>query len=431
MSVLVADFDNRTGEAVFDDTLEPMFNVALEGASFLNAFNRGQARKLASGLPKPSDKLDPETARLVAVSKGIPVVVSGSLTREGKGYRIAVRAVDARTGGSIASPEAAVNTKDEILPAIPRLVTPIRKALGDSTPASVQLESAGGAFTAASLETVHQYSLGMQRQFTGDSEQALRSFSKAVELDPGFARAYAGMAGVAIKLGQLHEADSYIKLAMEHTERMTDRERYRVRGLYYLSAGNWQKCAEEYGELVKRYPGDNIGHNNLAICLGQSRNLARAVEEARHDLQFNPNASAAANLSLFSSYAGDFQGGERAARELQQAYPSFRSAISCWRWRNWGKDNWPRPPTATTASRRRARWAPPLPPRASGIWPGRRALLRCRPHLRTGSSRRPGRQEPRRGSREADRTGCTRSSASARRSPRWPPPTRRWRAAKP
>jgi len=323
VSVLVADFDNRTGEAVFDDTLEPMFNVALEGASFLNAFNRGQARKLASGLPRPSDKLDPETARLVAVSKGIPVVVSGSLAREGKGYRITVRVVDARTGGSIASPEAAVSTKNEILPAIPKLVAPIRKALGDSTPASVQLESAGGAFTAASLETVHQYSLGMQQQFAGNSEQALRSFSKAAELDPGFARAYAGMAGVAIKLGQLHEADSYIKLAMEHMERMTDRERYRVRGLYYLSAGNWQKCAEEYDELVKRYPGDNIGHNNLAICLGQSRNLARAVEEARHDLQFNPNASAAANLSLFSSYSGDFQGGERAARELQQAFPSF------------------------------------------------------------------------------------------------------------
>ncbi len=132
--MLVADFDNRTGEAVFDDTLEPMFNVALEGASFLNAFNRGQARKLASGLPKPSDKLDPETARLVAVSKGVPVVVSGSLAREGTGYRITVRVVDARTGGSIASPEAAVNTKNEILPAIPKLVAPSARRSATALP---------------------------------------------------------------------------------------------------------------------------------------------------------------------------------------------------------------------------------------------------------------------------------------------------------
>ena len=323
VSVLVADFENRTGDAVFDDTLEPMFNVALEGASFLNAFNRSQARRLASQLPKPSERLDPETARLVAVSKGIPVVVSGSLAREGQGYRIDVRVVDARTGEGIATSGLAVKTTDAILPAIPKLAAPIRKALGDSTPPSVQLESAGGAFAAASLETVHQYSLGMRQQFAGESEQALRSFSRAAELDPGFARAYAGMASVAIKLGQLREADSYIKLAMEHVDRMTDRERYRVRGLYYLTAGNWQKCADEYGELARRYPGDNIAHNNLGICLAQTRNLARAVEEARLDLQVNPNASAAANLSQYSSYLGDFQGAERAARDLQRAFPSF------------------------------------------------------------------------------------------------------------
>ena len=78
VSVLVADFDNRTGEAVFDDTLEPMFNVALEGASFLNTFNRRQARALASRLPNPTDKLDEQAARLIAVTEGIDVVLTGS-----------------------------------------------------------------------------------------------------------------------------------------------------------------------------------------------------------------------------------------------------------------------------------------------------------------------------------------------------------------
>ena len=145
--------------------------------------------------------------------------------------------MDARTGGSIASPEAAVNTRDDILPAIPRLVAPIRKALGDSTPASVQLESAGGAFTAASLETVRHHVQSSSCSSRGAFRAGALRFPEAAELDPGFARAYAGMAGVAIKLGQLHEAAQYIKLAMEHVDRMTDRERYRVRGHYYLSAG--------------------------------------------------------------------------------------------------------------------------------------------------------------------------------------------------
>jgi tetratricopeptide (TPR) repeat protein len=323
VSVLVADFTNNTGEAVFDDTLEPMFNVALEGASFLNAFSRGQARKLALKLPKPTDKLDAEAARLVAVSEGINVVVTGSLTRGDDGYRIAVQVLDARTGNSIANPETTVKTKDAVLPAIPRLVAPIRKVLGDSTPESAQLNAVSGAFTAASLEAVHMDAIGVEQQFAGKFEEALQSFSKAAELDPKFARAYSGMAAMAQNLGRPKDAEKYIKLAMEHVDRMTERERYRNRGLYYLSTGNWQKCVEEYSQLVSRYPVDRVGQNNLASCFTQLRNGPKAVEAARRAVEIVPKGvGQRLNLSFISSFSGDFAGGEREARAALQLNPS-------------------------------------------------------------------------------------------------------------
>ncbi len=75
------------------------------------------------------------------------------------------------------------------------------------------------------------------------------------------------MAATAGNLGQSQNAEKYAKLAMEHVDRMTERERYRVRGLYYIRTENWQKCIEEYSELMKQYPADNIGQNNLAVCL--------------------------------------------------------------------------------------------------------------------------------------------------------------------
>src|SRR5712691_2808602 len=103
VSVLVADFTNHTGNPIFDDTLEPMFNVALEGASFVNAFSRGSARKLALKLPQPTDKLDEQAVRLVAVGEGLAAVVTGSLSRRGDGYKLSVEALDARTGNSIAT----------------------------------------------------------------------------------------------------------------------------------------------------------------------------------------------------------------------------------------------------------------------------------------------------------------------------------------
>jgi eukaryotic-like serine/threonine-protein kinase len=323
LSVLVADFTNHTGDPIFDDTLEPMFNVALEGASFINAFNRGAARKLASQLPHPTDRLDEQPARLVAVSQGIGAVITGELSRRGDKYSLSATALDATNGNVIAKAEAMAATKDEVLLAIPKLAAPIRQALGDATPESAQLQAAGGAFTAASLEAVHQYGLAMEQQFAGKTQEALGSFSKAAELDPNFARAYSGISAAYGNLGRPTEADKYAKLAMQHIDRMTERERYRVRGLYYLGAGKWQNCVEEYNELVKRYPSDNIGHINLSICYSQLRNWPKAVDEARQDVNLHHDASGRADLSLFSSYAGDFQTGEREARQLQQLMPSF------------------------------------------------------------------------------------------------------------
>ncbi|HYM07727.1 MAG TPA: protein kinase [Terriglobales bacterium] len=322
IKVLVADFSNHTGDPVFDGTLEPMFNVALEGASFINAYNRGSARQLAEKLPNPTDKLDEQPARLVALSQGISTVITGEISRRGNTYAVSALALDAASGNVVAQAEATAASKDEVLGTVPKLVAPIRKALGDTTPEAAQLERAGGAFTAASLEVVHQYGIAMEQQFAGKTEDALKSFAKAAELDPNFARAYSGMTAAAIKLGRRADADKYINSAMEHVDHMTDRERYRVRGLYYGASGNWQKCAEEYTQLVKTYPGDNIGHNNLAICLSALRNFPKAVEEARLDNEMHPNALAHVDLSFFLSYSGDFQGGEREAHEIQRLYPT-------------------------------------------------------------------------------------------------------------
>ena len=326
VTVLVADFTNHTGDPVFDGTLEPMFNVALEGASFINAYNRGTARKLAQKLPNPTDKLDEQPARLVALSQGISSVVTGEISRRGSNYNISAIVLDAVSGNVITKAEVTAGNKDEVLATVPKIAAPIRKALGDATPEASQLESARGAFTAASLEVVHQYGIAMEQQFAGKAEEALKSFAKAAELDPNFARAYSGMASVDIRLDRQQQAIKDMKLAMEHVDRMTERERYRVRGLFYVSVANWQKCAEEYTELVKRYPGDNIGHNNLGYCLAELRDFPKAAEQVRQDLAINPNATAASNLSLFSSYAGNFQDGEAHAREAQKKYPTWESS---------------------------------------------------------------------------------------------------------
>jgi tetratricopeptide (TPR) repeat protein len=105
---------------------------------------------------------------------------------------------------------------------------------------------------------------------------------------------------------------------------MTERERYRIRGLYYLQTANWEKCVEEYSELVKQYPADNIGYNNLSVCYRSLHNTPKAIEELQHTLEVLPhNQFARVNLALYLSYTGDFQGGEREAKTVLEGNPSY------------------------------------------------------------------------------------------------------------
>jgi len=250
-------------------------------------------------------------------------VVTGSLSRRGDGYKLSVEALDARTGNSIATAEVSATNKDELLLAVPKLAAPIRKALGDATPESVQL-AASGPFTVASLEVVHLYSVAMDQQFAGKTAEALQSFSKAAELDPNFARAYSGMAATSTALGRQADGEKYIKLAMEHLDRMTERERYHTRALFYFMVSDYAKCAEEYSSLVSQYPADRVGQYNLTLCLVQLRNIPKAVEAARRAAEISPNAPfRRLNLSFLSSFSGDFQTGEREARAALQINPSL------------------------------------------------------------------------------------------------------------
>ena len=323
ISVLVGDFANLTGDPVLDNTLEPMLGVALEGASFINVYSRGDARKLAEKLPRPSDKLDEQTARLVAVNQDVNAIVTGQIDLRGDEYELSAIALDAVSGKVLAKAEVSVANKQDILSSLPKLAAPIRKALGDVTPASVQFDQVSGGFTAASLEAVHEDAQGVDEQFAGKFQDAFDSFQKASQLDPKFARPYTGMAAMAQNLGRPGDAVKYMKLAMEHENSMTERERYRNRGLYYSFTGDWQNCVQENTQLVTHFPADRVGQWNLASCYAQLRNAPKALEAAQQDVAIVPKGvGPRLNLSFISSFAGDFAAGEKAARDGLAINPS-------------------------------------------------------------------------------------------------------------
>jgi len=115
----------------------------------------------------------------------------------------------------------------------------------------------------------------------------------------------------------------YMKLAMQNVDRMTERERYRNQGLYYLTTGEWKNCVQEYTHLVTHYPADRVGQNNLANCYTQLRDAPKALEAARHAVEIVPRgAGQRLNLAFISAFAGDFSESEKEARKALDISPS-------------------------------------------------------------------------------------------------------------
>ncbi len=326
VTLLVADFDNKTSDPVFDGTLEPMLDLALEGASFISAYNRGQARRVAAVLQPGANRLDEGLARLVAMREGISVVVPGAIAPAGKGYRVTVKAVDAATGRTIVESEEQVSSKQYMLSATGKLAAVVRKALGDTTSESAQ-QAAAETFTTTSMEAAHSYALGQEFKMAGKWDQAISQYTHAVQLDPDFGRAYAGLGAAYSNLGRRQEAEKYYQLAFERIDRMTEREKYRTRGAYYVVIRDQQKAIQELTALVEKFPADSSGHTNLALAYFLSRNMSKALEEGRRAIEISPKSGLQRNnVALYALYAGDFATAAREAQAALDLSPEYEKA---------------------------------------------------------------------------------------------------------
>jgi tetratricopeptide (TPR) repeat protein/tRNA A-37 threonylcarbamoyl transferase component Bud32 len=325
VSVVIADVENPTNNAAFAGTLEPMIRLALEETGFVTAFDRTQLRAL--GLPPVKGAFNEAAARAAALNQGRGVVVTASIGPDGRGFALALKAVEAVTGNVIATTEERFARAEEVLTALSRASTTVREALGDEISESAR-RFAMETLSATSLDAVAQYARAMNALSNGNQPDAKAAALKAIEIDQNFGSAYGVAAIAARNMGQMQEATGYIQQAANHLESMTQRERLRTRGFSAELRGNHQQCAEEYGELIARYQADASARNNRAVCLTQLRDMRQALGEIRQASSILPKrALYKVNTALFAAYGSDFAASERAAREALELNPAFPQGI--------------------------------------------------------------------------------------------------------
>ena len=328
VSVLVADFTNRTNDPVFAGAVEQSIIIGLEEVSYINIYKREDARKKAAQLdPNAKGRLDAALGQLVCLSEGVQTLIDGSIEAKGaKGYLLKVWAIDPVSSKQVASVEKAVGKKIEVMNEAAVLSLSLCKKLGGGpipSKESMTLET----FTTSSLEAMNAYASAQELYAQGKPGEAVKEYEQTLEYDPNFGRAYSGLGALYYSRGDQKKAEEYYKKALQHTDRMQDREKWRTWGGYYLCTFNAANAIEQYGELVKRYPGDAAGHSMLAFAHFLARNMEKAYEEGESSLKLNPrHIMTRYNFCWFALAAGQFERAAQETKVLIEANPKFEES---------------------------------------------------------------------------------------------------------
>ena len=331
VKVLIADFENRTGDPVFDGALEQTFAIGLEGASFITLYDRGQARQLAGQMdPQAAGRLDKNTALLVSRREGVNIVVQAVIERDkAGGYTIRTRAVDPVSSDVLAENSETIPTKAGVLRAADILAGRLRASL-EGVPVESIKEASKETFTAASLEAMKAYARAQDLTTAGKDAEAIKEYLKALELDPNLGRAYAGLAVVYRNRGELDQARKYYDKAMGLLDQMTDREKFRTRGGYYFINRNYKKAIEEFAALRNQFPMDLAGYINLPLAYFYARDMARAFEEGKKAVEAYPDrVNPLYNLTWYAIAADRLDDAEGAAQKVIKMDASFAEAHVC------------------------------------------------------------------------------------------------------
>jgi tetratricopeptide (TPR) repeat protein len=315
VSVLIADFNNLAQDKTFDGALEGALGIALEGAPFITSYSRTDARRIATDLAK-RPRMDEEAARLVAVREGIKVILAGTVTPDRDGYRIVVKGRNA-DGTELWTQESAARNRADVLNAVAAVASDIRSALGDTASRRDRLADSESV-TTSSLEALQSYTLAQELYHAGKFDEAVKQFEKSVAQDATFGRAYAGLANTLFYMGRKEDAETNWNKALSLMDRMTEREKYRTQGTYFFAvARNYVKAIENYEMLIKQYPTDSSGLNNLAVAYFLVLDFPKALEAGRRVVELYPkNVLFRNNYALYAMYAGDFATATRESEPL-------------------------------------------------------------------------------------------------------------------
>jgi serine/threonine protein kinase/Tfp pilus assembly protein PilF len=294
-TIVLADFDNKTGDSVFDDTLRQGLSVELQQSPFLRLISDTQVQQTLALMGQPKDaQLSPEIAQQICERTASAATLEGSIASLGSQYVLGLRARNCTTGSILDQVQIQAARREDVLNALSRIAREFRTRVGESL-ATVEKHSTPLAqATTPSLEALKAYSTGRRAARISGSNAAGRPFyRRAVEIDPQFAMAYAVLGLAYSVTGETVLSAQSTTKAWQLRDRVSDRERFYIDFTYDRQVtGNLEKAYQTLESWLQTYPrGEQPNPQSLlgGVSTHGTGRFDRAIEASQKAIAEDPD----------------------------------------------------------------------------------------------------------------------------------------------
>jgi eukaryotic-like serine/threonine-protein kinase len=292
-TIVLADFENNTGDPMFDDTLRQGLAVELQQSPYLTLLSDARILQTLPLMGQAKDaRLTPEIAQQVCERTASTAILEGSIASLGSQYVLGLRARNCTTGAVLDQEQIQAARREDVLNSLSQIARKFRTRVGESL-ATVEKHSTPLAeATTLSFEALKAYSSGMKADVTSGHAAAIPFFRRAVEIDPKFAMAHATLGLSYSAIGEsVLSAESTTK-AWQLRDRVSDRERFFIDFTYDRQVtGNLEKAYQTLELWIQTYPrGEQPSPQRLlgGLSTHGTGRFERAIEASRKEIEANP-----------------------------------------------------------------------------------------------------------------------------------------------
>jgi serine/threonine protein kinase/Flp pilus assembly protein TadD len=292
-TILLADFENKTGDDIFDGALKQALAIQLQQSPFLNLFPESRVRQTLGLMGRPpNDRVTAEVAGDICVRNNLKALIAGAIAPLGTHYVITLEAINGHSGESLARQQVEAGSREQVLKALSEAASQLREKLGESLSSIQRFDTPVSLVeaTTSKLEAFKAWSLGVENSAGGRAMEAIPFYKRAIDLDPDFAHAYSVLSTIYGYSGRPELAAEYAAKGYRLRDRVSEYEKLRITNFYYgFATGDLSARIDVLKLLNSTYLRDGAAASDLALTYSQIGQFDQAVAEARESIQRNPH----------------------------------------------------------------------------------------------------------------------------------------------